>query len=332
MPQLTSYTKDTESNILANPPTADGQIAFASDTYKFYISDGTNWRSYVASKVYGNYDLSESISISSRPMYHIDASSINTVLNGNDSQPSNGDGVASITCKATGKKMISEFATEQPTYVSASGTPIMGETTGDARIGGLNTMQFDGTQMLAYDYDGQSSFHRFSGFTIALVLRAEVDSGNASGWSPLCGGSVAGGGSLSIKDTLSYPYFNLRLGMNSNINRSISAAGSTAVLDQNNPTVIIVRAAVNKSTYVTNYDWNVNNSQFTDSYSANWTSVQNIFYGMMLGANYAYKTSGKRFHGEIGEFLFFDSMLNNQASNKIGNYLATKWSLNWSDI
>ena len=332
MPQLTTYTKDTESNILASPPTADGQIAFASDTYKFYISDGTNWRSYVASKVYGNYDLSESITLSSKPMYHIDASSINTVLNGNDSQPSDGDGVASITCKATGKKMISEFATEQPTYVSASGTPIMGETTGDARIGGLNTMQFDGTQMLAYDYDGQSSFHRSLGFTIALVLRAEVDSGNSSGWSPLCGSSFQGGGSLTLKDSVSYPYFNIRFGAGGSVNRSISAAGSTAVLDQNNPTVIIARLAANKSTYTFNFDWNVNNSQFTDLYSSNYTGTQTNLYGMMLGANSPYKTSAKRFHGEIGEFLFFDSMLNNRSVNKIGNYLATKWSLNWSDI
>ena len=66
MPQLTSYTKDTQSNILSNPPTADGQIAFATDTYQFYISEGTNWRSYQARKIYGNYALTESITLSSQ--------------------------------------------------------------------------------------------------------------------------------------------------------------------------------------------------------------------------------------------------------------------------
>ena len=327
MPQLTSYTKDTESNILANPPTADGQIAFATDTYTFYISDGTNWRSYQARKVYGNYALTESITLSSRPMYHIDASSISTVLNGSESQPSDGDGVASITCKATGKKMISDFATEQPTYVSASGTTIMGETTGDARIGGLNTMQFDGTQMLAYDYDGQSSFHRFSGWTGIIVFRAEVDSGNASGFSPLFGGSL-GGAAATIRDAYDYPYFRFM----ANVNRQLTSLGSTAVWDQNNPTLLITRYATNKSFYTTNLDWNVNNAQFTDSYSNTYTGTQIPQYGMMLGANYTYKTVNSRFHGEIGEFLFFDSMLNNKSVNKIANYLATKWSLNWSDI
>jgi len=331
MPNLTTYTKDTESNILSNPPTADGQIAFATDTYKFYISEGTNWRSYLARKVYGNYNLTESISLSSRPIYHIDASNSSTVLNGNDSQPSDGDGVASITCKSTGKKMISEFATEQPTYVSAAGTPIMGETTGDARIGGLNTMQFDGSQMLAYDYDGQSSFDRFPGFTAAIVFRAEVDSGNSSGWSPLFGGSLAGPG-LVIRDNYSYPYINFRFGSGSTLNQSLSAQPTTAVFDQNHPNVLLARIALNKSLYSINLDWNINNNQFTHTYSSTYNGSQNTLLGMILGANYAYKTSTQRFHGEIGEFLFFDSMLNNKSTNTIGNYLATKWGQNWSDL
>lgn len=331
MPQLTSYTKDTESNILANPPTADGQIAFATDTYRFYISEGTNWRSYQARKIYGNYALTESITLSSRPMYHIDASSIGTILNGSESQPTNGDGVASITCKATGKKMLSDFATEQPTYVSTTGTPIMGETTGDARIGGLNTMQFDGTQMLAYDYDGQSSFHRFSGFTGILIFRAEVDSGNTSGYVPLFGGVHTHAPGLAFRDTYSYPYMRLYTDINY-IARSLTALGSTAVFDQNHPTILVARYGVNKSTYVTNLDWNINNSQFTDIYSAAYGGPIPTVRGMMIGANGTYKGNTQRFHGEIGEFLFFDSMLNNKSVNTIANYLATKWSLNWSDI
>lgn len=331
MPELTSYTKDTESNIIANPPTADGQVAFATDTYKFYISDGTNWRSYQARKIYGNYALTESITLSSRPMYHVDPSSISTVLNGSESQPSDGDGVASITCKATGKKMISDFATEQPTYVSASGTPIMGETTGDARIGGLNTMQFDGTQMLAYDYDGQSSFHRFSGYTGIIVFRAEVDSGNTSGYNPVFGGVHTNAPGFVLRDNYSYPYFRIFTD-SSYVNRALTTLGTTAVLDQNNPTILVVRYGVNKSLYVSNVDWNVNNTQFTDAYALGYSGSLPTVRGMMIGANGTYKTNTKRFHGEIGEFLFFDSMLNNNSVNKIANYLATKWSLNWSDI
>lgn len=333
MPQLTTYTKDTESNILSNPPTADGQIAFATDTYKFYISEGTNWRSYEANRIYGNYDLNETINMSTRPMYHIDASNINTVLNGNSSLPSDGDGVSSITCKATGKKMISEFATEQPTYVSASGTPIMGETTGDARIGGLNTMQFDGTQMLAYDYSGNNSFHRSTGWTAIIVVRPEVDSGNAGGWVPIFGSSLAGL-SFTFRDNYNYPYFNYRLGTGSSYNMSMSSLGSTAALDQvgNYPLILVARVSVNKSRYIISSDWNINNNQFTLVSSNTYLSSQNILQGMMLGGNNAYKTSDKRFHGEIGEFLFFDNMLNNNSVNTITNYLATKWSLNWSDL
>ena len=331
MPELTTYTKDTESNILANPPTADGQIAFSTDTYKFYISEGTNWRSYQSRKIHGNYDINETTNISTRPMYHIDASSINTVLNGNDGQPADGDGVASITCKSTGKKMISEFATEQPTYVSASGTPIMGETTGDARIGGLNTMQFDGSQMLAYDYGGQSSFHRFTGYTGIVVFRAEVDSGNTSGYVPLFGGVYVNAPGLMFRDNYTYPYIRTYID-SSYVNRTLSNLDSTAVFDQNSPTLLVVRYAVNKSLYSYNSDWNVNNAQFTDAYSAGYGGPLITVRGMMIGANGSCKGTDERFHGEIGEFLFFDSMLNNRSVNKIGNYLATKWSLNWSDV
>lgn len=333
MPQLTSYTKDTESNILANPPTADGQLAFATDTYKFYISDGTNWRSYQARKIYGNYDLTESITLSSKPMYHIDASSNNTVFNGSDSQASDGDGVASITCKATGKKMISDFATEQPTYISASGTPIMGETTGDARIGGLNTLQFDGAQMLAYDYSGQSSFHRSAGYTGIMVARIAISSGNSGGWQPFFGTSI-NGVCFTYKDSYDFAYFNYRLGgTGSSINRSLSSMGSSAKLQQSNLSFIIVaREYHNTSIYSLVTNWNINNNQFFDAYQGSVATVQNQMYGMMIGANGPFKTTDKRFHGEIGEFLFFDSMLNNKSVNKIANYLATKWSLNWSDI
>ncbi|MAR66161.1 MAG: hypothetical protein CL833_02805 [Crocinitomicaceae bacterium] len=334
MPQLTSYTKDTQSNILANPPTADGQIAFTTDTYQFYISEGTNWRSYQARKIYGNYDLTESVSLSSRPMYHIDASSIGTVLNGNESQPSDGDGVASITCKATGKTMISDIATEQPTYVSASGTPIMGETTGDARIGGLNTMQFDGSQMLAYDYSGQNSFHRSAGWTGIAVIRFELDSGNSSGWAPVFG-SANTGASFTYRDNYSYAYFNYRYGNSgTSINLTASTLGATASFDQtgNYPLILVVRLGLNKSNYVTSTDWNINNNQFFHTWSTTNFASENAYHGMMLGANYAYKSTTQRFHGEIGEFLFFDSMLNNNSVNKVTNYLAAKWSLNWSNI
>lgn len=332
MPQLTSYTKDTESNILSNPPTADGQIAFATDTYKFYISDGTSWTSYKARKIYGNYDLTESITLSSRPMYHIDASSNNTVFNGSDSQALDGDGVASITCKATGKKMISDFATEQPSYIAASDTPIMGETTGDARIGGLNTLQFDGSQMLAYDYSGQSSFHRSAGYTGIMVVRIAISSGNGSGWQPFFGSSI-GGISFSYRDSYNYAYFNHRLGGGTSINRSQSSKGSSAKLQQSNlPFIFVSREYHNTTSYSLATNWNINNNQFADAYSTSIAAVQNEIYGMMIGANSAYKTNTKRLHGEIGEFFFFDSMLNNKSVNTIANYLATKWSLNWSDI
>ena len=43
MPTLTSYTKSTEENILNNPPSADGEMAFSTDTKKLFISQGTEW-------------------------------------------------------------------------------------------------------------------------------------------------------------------------------------------------------------------------------------------------------------------------------------------------
>lgn len=331
MPTLTTYTKDTESNILSNPPSADGELAFATDTYKLYISNGTNWVDYQARKIYGNYDLTESITISNKPMYHLDFSDISSILNSNSSQPSNGDGVAEITCKSTNRKLISEIATEQPTYVSASGTSIMGETTGDARIGGLNTAQFDGTQFLAYDYNGQSSYHRSNSYTGIIVARLATLSGNTGGWTSIYGSSYEGY-ALTYRDNYSHSYFNIGFGYSSlNITPPTSSIPN---LNQagNYPFILVIRHGSNKSTYTVVADCNSNNSQGHYTYNANNPFPPIHLHGMMLGANYIYKTNANRLHGEIGEFLFFDSMLNNNQINTITNHLATKWSLNWSNI
>lgn len=342
MPQLTSYTKDTETNILANPPSADGELAFSTDSKKFFISDGTQWVIYKSFRNFASYDLDETYSVSTKPMYHLDASDSSTLLNSNSAAPSNGDSISKIVCKSSGKELTSEIVTEQPTYVSATGTSFIGQSTGDARIGGKNILQFDGTQFLAYDYDNLQPTTSSRGFSFAYVGRVEnIDAGlpssiRTSDFNPVFGGAYTYSPGFMFRpengtNWYNHLYFGVRFGYTSQYNRApteIPAPHQTG----NYPLIFIFRSICASNGYLAQAHININNSQYSDTLSATSQLFQNFYTGFILGANGQYKTSPGRHRGEIGEVLTFDSMLSTADINQLGNYLATKWSLNWSDI
>lgn len=342
MPQLTSYTKDTETNILSNPPSADGELAFSTDSKKFFISDGTQWIIYKSFRNFASYDLDETYSVSTKPMYHFDTSDSSKLLNSNSASPSNGDSISKIICKSSGTELTSEIVTEQPTYVSATGTSFIGQSTGDARIGGKNILQFDGTQFLAYDYNYEQPQTSSRGWSFAYVGRVEnIDAGlptsiRTNDWNPVFGNTHNYGPALSHRpesggNWLSYFYFNVKIGHVSSVNRNVT---SIPPLHQtgNYPFIFLARTICASNGYIIQAYININNSQYSDITNSTSKILQNSYFGFILGATGTYKTSGNRHRGEIGEVLTFDSMLSTSDMNKLGNYLAAKWSLNWSDI
>ena len=138
---------------------------------------------------------------------------------------------------------------------------------------------------------------------------------------------------MTYRDNYSYSYINVGHGYSTSSLSISTSYGPQINQTGNYPFILVVRYGSNTSTFTIALDWNTNNSQ--GHYSTN--STNNPYppiatRGMMLGANYTYKTTANRLHGEIGEFLFFDNMLNNNQINTITNHLATKWGLNWSDV
>lgn len=336
MPTLNTYTKDTESNIVSSAPSGDGEIAFSTDTRKFFISDGSNWVQYNTSKSYGSYSLSETVNLSTKPLFHIDASNSNSLRNSSGTSPSNGDSISEAICLSSSKALSSSIVTEQPVYVSSSGTNIMGETSGDARIGGNPVLQFDGNQLLSYDINGTKGINNSYGMTGVLVFRQQPSStGNPSGYNGLFG-TTRSGFSVTSRDNYSYLYLNNRVGSQTsawNITNS-----SVTNLSSVHPIILFVRIGHSpEGSITTHVNFNKNNSQYLAQYSLGSNVLYTAptpLYGMTLAANYPHglHNNSYRFHGEIGEFLYFDSMLNNFNCNIIANYLATKWSLNWDNI
>ena len=117
MPTLTSYTKSTEENILNNPPSADGEMAFSTDTKKLFISQGTEWSYWSADKTLGNYYLGPDPV--PRPFHHFDPTVSTSMVDSNGLPVSNGGSVAAIKDLAGGAKIESDTALQQPTLISA---------------------------------------------------------------------------------------------------------------------------------------------------------------------------------------------------------------------
>lgn len=125
MADITSYRKDTEKNILASPPTADGELAFATDTYKFFISVGDHWSIYYNSKNFGKYTLTDGYDLNYKPIYHLDASDNLFLRNSAGTIPSHLDSVTKIICKSTNKEITGASSTA-PKYITQPGVPTVG--------------------------------------------------------------------------------------------------------------------------------------------------------------------------------------------------------------
>jgi hypothetical protein len=339
MATLTTYTKSTEANILSNPPSADGEMAFATDTKKLFLSEGTDWVFWSPTKYLGKYQLGSELV--ARPFNHIDISQTNTCLDSNGLAVTDGGSVARIRDLISNSYVETSTALQQPTMVSAAGTTPLALPNGDARINNLPVLQFDGSQYLNPSIEMKRNRIYASGVTVMAVIRQTPQPKNLDNtadslyWIPDGNYSAVTGQYNSIwiaprKDSnVSKYWYNGFNGLGINTQGMNYYDG-----DQGECTLFTARGSINpnsnrqdimlrivtslgsQKTYNTEYSRSTNAS--TDDYE---------FGGVQIGTNAQYSTYTMR--GEIGEIIWWSESLSDSDYNKAGQYLSSKWGFTW---
>jgi hypothetical protein len=339
MPSLTTYTKTTEANILANPPTADGEMAFATDTKKLFLSEGTNWVFWSPSKHFGKYQLGSNQV--ARPFNHVDISQAGTCFDSNGVPSADGGSVAKVKDLVTGTFIESNTSLQQPTMVSDSGTTPLVLPSGDARINNLPVLQFNGTQFLQPSREMMSNRLHVSGTTVMFVCRQTPQPKNADNtadsvhydsagtYSAVCGQWK----SVSItgrKDTNTskywYTQFN-KSGVNPTWYNRYQG-------DQGECTLFTARASNNPDTDRQDVAWRIVSSfgsqkTYGDEYYKTSSASDNYIAlgGLQIGTNDTHP--GYTMRGEIGEIIWWSESLSDADFNTAGQYLSTKWGFTW---
>lgn len=338
MPTLTTYTKSTEANILANPPTADGEMAFSTDTKKLFISEGTEWRYWQADKSIGKYQLGSELV--SRPVYHVDSSQSSYLFDENGLNVTNGGSIAKIKDQISGHFIEAPNALSQPTYIGSAGTTPLALPNGDARINGLPVMQFDGiSQYLEPSIEMIRDRSHSNGVTYMAVFRQTPQKRTADGltdstywvnrgYTPLFG--VRDAISFSGRnDTNTYKYF-----YTTSINTQNPAHMNKYEGDQGECSLITCRFSNNPNSnagYIELRHITSLGSQKTygDEYyrASTGSHWQMPFAGLRIGINAHYPNN--RYAGEIGEIIVWPETLSQEDYDNAGSYLANKWGFTW---
>lgn len=351
MPNLSSYTKATEASILASAPTADGEMAYSTDTHKLFLSDGTSWVEWHSDGISkGSYSFDANTTVNTRPYRHIDLSDTTGMKNDSGSTPSNGDTISEITCKSTGKKLTQEVSVYQPKFISSAGTtPIAGTShTGadtDALIGGKSVLQFknsktDGQTWIADPPigNGEDPFilHDYSVF---MVYR---NAGGNNNYPSIISTPVT-------RSIVSYNYAFFALTDSSNIasgtsshfkfqdhNLNNSSAKFTALIPVGYRNLLYHTNSIRSSSHValTNYT-HTGPSNNQGSAQNTTTEISNPSGPIMSGLSIGHGVYGRHnttWAGEMGEIIFFREILSPTDANAIGAYLSSKWGIDYTDI
>ena len=340
MPTLTTYTKSTEANILSTPPSVDGEMAYATDTKKLFLSEGTNWVFWSPTKHLGKYQLGAGTV--ARPFNHIDISQTSTCLDSDGLPVTNGGSVARIRDLVSNSYIEASTALQQPTMVSDSGTFPLVLPTGDARINSLPVLQFNGTQYLNPSIEMMRNRIYASGMTVMFVCRQTPQPKNADNtadsvhydstgnYSAVCGQWK----SISItprKDSnvskYWYTQFNKMTITKTYSNRYDGDAGEC--------TLFTARASNNPNSNRQDVSWRVvsslgsqKNSTEGEYHRQTTGSDTDIpFGGLQLGINSNHSAYPMR--GEFGEIIFWSESLSDLDYKTAGEYMANKWGFTW---
>ena len=339
MATLTTYTKSTEANILSNPPSADGEMAFATDTKKLFLSEGTDWVFWSPTKYLGKYQLGSNLV--ARPFNHIDISQTNTCLDSNGLAVTNGGSVAKIKDLISNSYVEAETALQQPTMVSAAGTTPLVLPNGDARINNLPVLQFDGTQFLKPSVEMMRNRVYASGMTVMVVIRQTPQPKSADGTTDSTYFDSTGAYS-SV--TGQYNSIWIAPRKDSNISKywynGFNGVGVSATNmnrydgDQGECTLFTARGSINANSNRQDITWRVVTSlgsqkTYGDEYfrGVYGSSDDYEFGGVQIGTNSNYSAYPMR--GEIGEIIWWSESLSDSDYNKAGQYLSNKWGFTW---
>jgi len=340
MPTLTTYTKSTEANILSTPPSVDGEMAYATDTKKLFLSEGTNWVFWSPTKHLGKYQLGAGTV--ARPFNHIDISQTSTCLDSNGLPVTNGGSVAKIKDLVSDTFVEASTALQQPTMVSDSGTLPLVLPTGDARINNLPVLQFNGTQYLEPSIEMNRNRVYASGMTVMLVVRQTPQPKNADGTADSVHYDSAGNYSAitgqyastsitSRKDsnTSKYWYTTFNgLGINPTFMNRYEG-------DDGECTLFTARGSINANSNRQDVSWRVvtslgsqKNSTNGEYYRATTASTRDYdLGGLYVGKNVTH--AGYPMRGEIGEIIFWSESLSDSDYKTAGEYMANKWGFTW---
>ena len=180
--------------------------------------------------------------------------------------------------------------------------------TGTRTLNGRNVLDFDGTNdNMDIDYAGLFSVPSGNN-TVIIVWKTDVSGTEQRTFSGFVGGGTRWGVQYRIAGS------NRLNGVN---NTGFSPTNHTITEDTNAHIDFMRRSASDVET-------GRDGSSTTAANGANVT-VDNIRLGATLGAT-------SSVNGVIAEALLFNRALSNTEINWIGNYLATKWSISWTNI
>lgn len=348
MPNLSSYTKATEASILSSSPSADGEMAYSTDTNKLFLSDGTTWvewRSDGLSR--GSYSLDANTTINARPWRHIDMSDTTGMKNSTGSAPSNGDTISEITCKSTGKKLTQEVGVYQPKFISSAGTsPITSHADADtdALINGKSVLQFKNSKTDGQTYIAEPPLgHGDEPFlvkkiSIFMVLRT---AGGNNSYPTLLSSPVT----RSIPSQ-NYTFFSITDRSNltdgstggffiPNYKLSGNTGAQTAALPLGYRHIIYHTQDISSSSmfaFSKSNNTSTSNNNTEGKYIITDTvPLTPIMTGLSIGHS-VYGATHTSWGGEIGEIIFFRTLLSDADVNAIGAYLSSKWGITYTDV
>lgn len=352
MPNLSSYTKATEASILSSSPSADGEMAYSTDTNKLFLSDGTTWVEWKSDGFSrGSYSLDANTTISARPYRHIDMSDTTGMKNSNGSTPSNGDQISEITCKSTGKKLTQEVSVYQPKFISSAGTsPITSHTNADtdALINGKSVLQFKNSKTDGQTFIGEAPFGNGDNpvfakkISLFMVFR---NTGGNNNYPAIISTPVTRSVStynhafFSVTDQSNLADGNDSSGYLRFANESLSATHGayTTRMPAGYRHLIYHTLSIGSSSF---YGFSKTNNTSSGSYSDTSgkkivTDISNpastILAGIAIGHG-VQSPLNTSWGGEMGEIILFNTLLSDADVNAVGAYLSSKWGITYTDI
>ena len=339
---ITNYTRDLEENIIDTSPLVDGQIKFAIDTGKLFLSNGGYWHIYNSPDIVGEYTLpGTGITVDAPILAHLDADDATTIQDVNYQPVNSGDSVSNWRCVTDGgsNHVTNSTIVDSPTYIANA-------------LNSKPALRFAGRQFFGNESkknvpltDGSlTSFAVFK-----LHYKGDTVTGNKEldwrDYNPIWGG-IGYGGSLTI---CAQPALTMRWDTPQGTWSSVGAtqpANSVALHDSttfgpaSTPTVIDLQT----DTLIVVQRWNGSNDPRGYKYQeicicGRYTKFINTmvggpveFSGLSIGINNMRANYGETGRFDMGEFILLNGDLNNVEVNQVANHLSTKWGAQWDDL